>query len=74
MRSGEHDVARAYVLYREERARLRAQQKAAAQAEAKPHVLNVVEDGVSRPLDLDRLQASDQGFLRRAGPRGRCPS
>ena len=28
MRSGEHDVARAYVLYREERARLRAQQKA----------------------------------------------
>ena len=35
MRSGEHDVARAYVLYREERARLRAQQKAAAQAEAK---------------------------------------
>ena len=32
MRSGEHDVARAYVLYREERARLRAQQKAAAPA------------------------------------------
>src|SRR6185503_14696692 len=29
MRSGEHDVARAYVLYREERARARAQEKAA---------------------------------------------
>lgn len=57
MRSGEHDVARAYVLYREERARLRAQQKAAAQVEAKPHVVNVVEAGVSRPLDLARLQA-----------------
>ena len=29
MRSGEHDVARAYVLYREERARARALEKAA---------------------------------------------
>src|SRR6266704_7028955 len=29
MRSGEHDVARAYVLYREERAKLRANEKAA---------------------------------------------
>jgi ribonucleoside-diphosphate reductase alpha chain len=56
MRSGEHDVARAYVLYREERARLRAQQKAAAQAEARPHVISVVDGGVSRPLDLERLQ------------------
>jgi ribonucleoside-diphosphate reductase alpha chain len=54
MRSGEHDVARAYVLYREERSRLRAQQKS-AQA-ARPHVVNVVEGGLSRPLDLDRLQ------------------
>jgi ribonucleoside-diphosphate reductase alpha chain len=56
MRSGEHDVARAYVLYREERARLRAQQKAAASPEAKPHALNVSEDGQSRPLDIDRLR------------------
>jgi ribonucleoside-diphosphate reductase alpha chain len=53
MRSGEHDVARAYVLYREERARLRAQQKSAQSA--RPNVVNVVEDGVARPLDLDRL-------------------
>src|SRR5262245_38460342 len=30
MRSGEHDVARAYVLYREERAKARAQEKAQA--------------------------------------------
>src|SRR5262252_9145069 len=45
MRSGEHDVARAYVLYREERARARAQQKAAVQPEAKPHALTVTEDG-----------------------------
>jgi len=55
MRSGEHDVARAYVLYREERARLRAQQKAAAQAEPRPHAVSVVDGGVSRPLDLERL-------------------
>jgi ribonucleoside-diphosphate reductase alpha chain len=56
MRSGEHDVARAYVLYREERARLRAQQKAAAQVEARPHVVTVIEAGVAKPLDPGRLQ------------------
>src|SRR5271165_4489924 len=36
MRSGEHDVARAYVLYREKRAQERAAQKAAA-PEAQAH-------------------------------------
>jgi len=56
MRSGEHDVARAYVLYREERARLRAQQKAATQAEAKPQVISVIDGGVAQPLDPARLQ------------------
>jgi ribonucleoside-diphosphate reductase alpha chain len=56
MRSGEHDVARAYVLYREERARLRAQQKATSPAQAKAQTLNVSEDGVSRPLDMERLR------------------
>ena len=55
MRSGEHDVARAYVLYREERARLRAQQKAGG-TEVKSHVLQVTEGGSTRPLDLPRLQ------------------
>ncbi len=54
MRSGEHDVARAYVLYREERAR--ARQKAAGQTEAKPTALNVSEDGQRAPLDMDRLR------------------
>jgi ribonucleoside-diphosphate reductase alpha chain len=54
MRSGEHDVARAYVLYREERARLRAQQKT-AQA-PKPQVVHVVDGDRQRPLDLERLQ------------------
>jgi ribonucleoside-diphosphate reductase alpha chain len=56
MRSGEHDVARAYVLYREERARLRAQQKT-AQTEPRPQALTVVENGTARALDLERLQA-----------------
>ncbi len=52
MRSGEHDVARTYVLYREERSRSRAQSRSKKSA----HVINVTgEDGVVRPLDLDRL-------------------
>jgi ribonucleoside-diphosphate reductase alpha chain len=55
MRSGEHDVARAYVLYREERSRSRAKVKSGEHA---PHVINVIgEGGVSRPLDLGRLSA-----------------
>jgi ribonucleoside-diphosphate reductase alpha chain len=54
MRSGEHDVARAYVLYREDRARKRAQQKEMAAAEA-AHVLNVLENGQKTQLDTNRL-------------------
>nr|WP_238529915.1 ribonucleoside-diphosphate reductase subunit alpha [Nitrosospira multiformis] len=57
MRSGEHDVARAYVLYREDRARKRAQQKEAGAAEAAGSVLNVLEDGRRVPLDTARLLA-----------------
>src|SRR5467141_1880699 len=53
MRSGEHDAARAYVLYREERAKLRAQEKAARTNDARVHV---VENGQRRPLDRDALQ------------------
>ncbi|HZW87258.1 MAG TPA: ribonucleotide reductase N-terminal alpha domain-containing protein, partial [Gallionella sp.] len=54
MRSGEHDVARSYVLYREERARTRAKSK-----HKEPiHIINVTGvDGVLRPLDLDNLSA-----------------
>jgi ribonucleoside-diphosphate reductase alpha chain len=52
MRSGEHEVARAYVLYRERRAQERAaaREKQAAAASATP-VLHVVDNGVSAPLD-----------------------
>ncbi|MBI5429865.1 MAG: ribonucleoside-diphosphate reductase subunit alpha [Nitrosomonadales bacterium] len=54
MRSGEHDVARTYVLYREERARSRAKSK----IKEPVHVINVTgDDGVARPLDLDRFSA-----------------
>ncbi|WP_371265891.1 ribonucleoside-diphosphate reductase subunit alpha [Nitrosospira multiformis] len=57
MRSGEHDVARAYVLYREDRARKRAQQKEAGATEGTGSVLNVLEDGRKVPLDTARLLA-----------------
>ena len=50
MRSGEHDVARAYVLYREKRNQERALQRKSAAAPA-ASILNVVEGGQSRPLD-----------------------
>src|SRR5438132_14247101 len=54
MRSGAHEVARAYVLYREKRAEVRAQES--AQKKAAPQLeLHVVEDGVRRPLDPARL-------------------
>jgi ribonucleoside-diphosphate reductase alpha chain len=48
MRAGEHDVAKAYVLYREKRAAERATQAAAAGSPA----LTVTENGERRPLDL----------------------
>jgi ribonucleoside-diphosphate reductase alpha chain len=54
MRSGEHEVARAYVLYREKRAEARAQEAAQKKATHQPQ-MHVVEDGARRPLDLARL-------------------
>ncbi len=56
MRSGEHEVARAYVLYREKRAQERAA-KARAQG-GEPHpTLNVVDGATRRPLDVAALRA-----------------
>ncbi len=52
MRSGEHDVARSYVLYREQRTQERAKSK--KEVEVAP-VLNVKDGGVSRPLDVAGL-------------------
>jgi ribonucleoside-diphosphate reductase alpha chain len=54
MRSGHHEVARAYVLYRERRTQERAHQAEATQpAEA---LLHVTDGGQRVPLDLNRLQ------------------
>ena len=58
MRSGEHKVARDYVLYREERARVRAAKAApvaeGAAAQGTIHVL--AADGSRVPLDVQRLR------------------
>ena len=54
MRSGEHDVARAYVLYREKRSQERA--AAAPQPIAEHSSLHVTDNGSRRPLDLGRLR------------------
>ena len=57
MRSGEHDVARAYVLYRAKRMEERAQQGAAAKTEVAAPQLHVTEDGRSRPLDIAEVRS-----------------
>lgn len=54
MRSGEHDVARSYVLYREERARERSKAKKEARQEP-AHVINVLDNGERHPLDVAGL-------------------
>lgn len=55
MRAGEHKVARAYVLYREQRSRERAEGVAAAPREVRG--IGVTRaDGSTYPLDIARLQ------------------
>ena len=66
MRAGEHDVARAYVLYRERRAAERAEQAARlAEVQGVPQ-LHVTVDGERRPLDvaalLQRCEAACSGL------------
>ena len=59
MREGHHKIARAYVLYREERARARAEEEARSGAgEEQPDEARLqvtAADGSTRPLDLKRL-------------------
>ena len=57
MRAGEHNVARAYVLYREERARARAAAQQTSSLESSRAPLNVKENGVLQPLDEAKLRA-----------------
>ncbi|VVE44817.1 ribonucleoside-diphosphate reductase subunit alpha [Pandoraea anhela] len=58
MREGEHNVARAYVLYREKRSQERASAVETAQEAATPDtpVLHVTDNGVTRPLDMNALR------------------
>jgi ribonucleoside-diphosphate reductase alpha chain len=55
MRSGHHEVARAYVLYRERRTQERAKQ--GVPVAAKPAEVFVLERGQRVPLDMDALRA-----------------
>jgi ribonucleoside-diphosphate reductase alpha chain len=54
MRSGHHEVARAYVLYRERRTQERARQ--VKPAEVRPAELHVIDGGQRVPLDIDALR------------------
>ena len=59
MRSGEHKVARDYVLYREERARLRAARGAdarAAEGAGAAKISVTREDGGTEPLNVSRIR------------------
>ncbi len=57
MRSGEHDVARSYVLYRERRSQERAQANV-DQAPVAASTMHVTDNGIRKPLDLAKLQAT----------------
>lgn len=56
MRAGEHEVARSYVLYRNQRALQRSKDPAAKLASTAAHSISVTEaGGVSKPLDSEHL-------------------
>jgi ribonucleoside-diphosphate reductase alpha chain len=58
MRSGEHQIARAYVLYRDERSRERAAKRAQDAIQSTTQTgMNVTVGGVKRPLDIANLEA-----------------
>ena len=56
MRSGEHKIARAYVLYRDERAQQRRQLQETTAAPAQPRLNVRLKDGATEPLDETALQ------------------
>jgi ribonucleoside-diphosphate reductase alpha chain len=59
MRAGEHNAARAYVLYREERSKARAKEREAQDQvkRAQQPTISVKEGGQVQPLDFDRISA-----------------
>ncbi len=56
MRSGEHKVARDYVLYREERARVRAARGAEIRSVERADITVTREDGRVEPLNVSRIR------------------
>ena len=56
MRSGEHKVARSYVIYRAERAREREVKQAIPASEDKSDLMVTLDDGSSLPLDTARIR------------------
>ncbi len=57
MRTGEHKVARAYVLYREERRKIREQKQTAQDAAASQQLQITLHDGQIVPLSTEKLRA-----------------
>ena len=56
MRAGDHKVARAYVIYREQQARKRKEEKALRAPEPEHVVQLTAADGTMRPLDVNSLK------------------
>jgi ribonucleoside-diphosphate reductase alpha chain len=56
MRSGEHKVARDYVLYREERRRQRGEKERSVTTKAHPTIRVTNADGTQTPLNLGRME------------------
>lgn len=57
MRAGEYKVAKAYVLYREERRRIREKEQKEAENKKAVNILHVtLSDGTVKPLDLSALK------------------
>ncbi|MGK0499323.1 MAG: ribonucleoside-diphosphate reductase alpha chain [Oceanicoccus sp.] len=56
MRSGEHKVARDYVLYREQRRQQREEKSALEPSKAHPSIRVTQADGSQTPLDLGRME------------------
>ena len=56
MRGGHHEVARAYVLYRERRTQERASSKEQVEQAPEAERLHVTDNGTRMPLDMDALR------------------
>jgi ribonucleoside-diphosphate reductase alpha chain len=57
MRAGEHKVARAYVLYREERRKAREQMRQELDSQTSQQLRVTLDDGSIMPLDMVKLRA-----------------